>query len=60
MDPDNNHIQGSGQVQAVCPDNPAICYKQGALSGLLVVCLIAWCMTFSISVLRVVERLRPD
>lgn len=47
-------------VQATCPDNLAICEKQRALSGLLFVCLCAWCITFSISVLRVVERLRPD
>ena len=50
----------SQEVQATCPDNPAVCYKQWVLSGVLVVCLIAWCMTFSISVLRVVEKLRPD
>ena len=48
------------QVPATCPDNPAICYKQKALSGVLMVSLIAWCITFSISVLRVVEKLRPD
>ena len=47
-------------VPATCPDNPAICYKQKALSGVLMVSLIAWCITFSISVLRVVEKLRPD
>jgi hypothetical protein len=50
----------STEVQSACPDNPEICHKQWALSGVLVVCLIAWCMTFSISVLRVVEKLRPD
>ena len=47
-------------VQSTCPDNPAICYKQKALSGVLLVSLVAWVTTFSISVLRVVEKLRPD
>ena len=47
-------------VQATCPDNPAICTKQRVLSSILIVSLIAWCITFSISVLRVVEKLRPD
>ncbi|KAK3721729.1 hypothetical protein LTR37_002894 [Vermiconidia calcicola] len=47
-------------VQATCPDNPVICQKQKALSGVLMVSLIAWCVTFSLSVLRVVEKLRPD
>ena len=49
-----------GTVAATCPNNPAICYKQRALSSVLFVSLIAWCVTFSISVLRVVEKLRPD
>jgi hypothetical protein len=54
-------VGGEGKtVQATCPNNPNICYKQRALSGVLFVSLIAWCITFSISVLRVVEKLRPD
>lgn len=48
------------RVQATCPNNAHICNKQKALSGILIVSLIAWCVTFSISVLRVVEKLRPD
>lgn len=51
---------GNLEAEATCPNNPGICYKQKALSGVLIVSLIAWCVTFSISVLRVVERLRPD
>ena len=45
-------------VPATCPDNPAICNRQKALSGLLFVSLVAWLITFSISVMRVVEKLR--
>ncbi|KAK5175567.1 uncharacterized protein LTR77_000706 [Saxophila tyrrhenica] len=54
-------IGGEGRaVSATCPNNPSVCYKQRALSAVLCVGLIAWCVTFSISVLRVVEKLRPD
>ena len=47
-------------VPATCPDNKSICSKQKALSGVLVVGVAAWLMTFSISVLRVVEKLRVE
>ncbi|KAK5700701.1 hypothetical protein LTR97_005218 [Elasticomyces elasticus] len=47
-------------VPATCPNNPHICRKQQALSAILLISLIAWLMTFSISVMRVVEKLRPD
>ncbi|KAI7192118.1 hypothetical protein KC363_g3489 [Hortaea werneckii] len=47
-------------VPATCPNNQNICYHQKSLSGVLFVSLIAWLMTFSISVMRVVEKLRPD
>jgi hypothetical protein len=46
--------------QQTCPDNPGICYKQGTLSGVLIVALVAWLLCFSISVFRVVEKLRID
>jgi hypothetical protein len=52
-------VGGQGiNVPATCPDNPGICSEQKALSGLLFVSLIAWLITFSISVIRVVEKLR--
>ncbi|WPG97762.1 regulator of phospholipase d srf1 [Acrodontium crateriforme] len=47
-------------VPATCPDNPGICYKQKALSAVLIVGLVAWLLTFSVSTFRVVEKLRPD
>lgn len=43
-----------------CPLTPSICHSQAALSAVLVVALIAWVITFTVSVLRVVKRLRPD
>lgn len=46
------------RIPATCPDNPGICYKQKALGGVLVISLVAWLATFSISVMRVVEKLR--
>jgi hypothetical protein len=51
---------GDAQVRipATCPDNPSICYKQKALGGVLFISLVAWLTTFSISVMRVVEKLR--
>lgn len=49
---------GNVGVPATCPDNPQICNRQRALSGVLVVSLVAWLATFSISVMRVVEKLR--
>jgi len=45
-------------IPATCPDNPSICYKQKALGGVLMISLVAWLTTFSISVMRVVEKLR--
>ncbi|KAL1953394.1 hypothetical protein VTO42DRAFT_2938 [Malbranchea cinnamomea] len=38
------------------PKNDPICVRQKALASVLLVALIAWLMTFAISVLRVVER----
>lgn len=46
------------RIPKTCPNNTAICSKQTALSGVLVVALLAWLLCFSISVLRVVEKLR--
>ncbi|KAG8627246.1 hypothetical protein KVT40_004729 [Elsinoe batatas] len=46
--------------QQTCPRDPGICHSQTGLSAVLLVALITWCITFSISVLRVVKRLRPD
>lgn len=54
------HDANDRSVPAACPNNASICYKQKALSGVLLVSLVAWMVTFSISVLRVVEKLRPD
>jgi len=53
-------VGDANQAPATCPDNPGICYKQKALSSVLFVGLCAWLFTFSISVMRVVEKLRPD
>ncbi|EMC96864.1 hypothetical protein BAUCODRAFT_70184 [Baudoinia panamericana UAMH 10762] len=50
----------SYNVPATCPNNSNICYKQKTLSSVLFIGLLAWLITFSISVLRVVEKLRPD
>ncbi|KAF2719276.1 hypothetical protein K431DRAFT_321821 [Polychaeton citri CBS 116435] len=41
-----------------CPLNDGLCYKQRALSSVLIVSLFFWAMTFFVSVMRVVERLR--
>lgn len=46
------------EFPGVCPNNPGICYKQKALTSVLFLSLIAWLITFSISVMRVVEKLR--
>jgi hypothetical protein len=46
------------RIPATCPDNPSVCYKQKALGGVLFISLVAWLTTFSISVMRVVEKLR--
>ncbi|KXT13409.1 hypothetical protein AC579_9916 [Pseudocercospora musae] len=48
------------EIPKTCPNNEGICYKQKALSGVLVISLVAWLLCFSISVLRVVEKLRLD
>jgi hypothetical protein len=47
-------------IPSTCPNNRAICYKQKALSGVLVISLVAWLLCFSVSVLRVVEKLRLE
>ncbi|OJJ49912.1 hypothetical protein ASPZODRAFT_128482 [Penicilliopsis zonata CBS 506.65] len=38
------------------PRNDAICNRQKALASVLLIALLAWLMTFSISILRLVER----
>ncbi|SMQ54734.1 unnamed protein product [Zymoseptoria tritici ST99CH_3D7] len=48
------------QVPRTCPNNSSICSKQRALSGVLIITLVAWLLCFSISVLRVVEKLRLE
>ncbi|QIX00241.1 hypothetical protein AMS68_005758 [Peltaster fructicola] len=45
-------------VSGICPQNGGICYKQKTLAAVLFLALIAWLITFSISVMRVVEKLR--
>ncbi|KAL4895910.1 hypothetical protein BDV59DRAFT_173388 [Aspergillus ambiguus] len=42
--------------QEVAPKNDAICDRQKALACVLLIALLAWLTTFSISVLRLVER----
>ncbi|KAJ5752864.1 hypothetical protein N7520_009781 [Penicillium odoratum] len=44
--------------QRVDPRNDRICERQKALASVLLVALVAWLMTFAISVLRLVERVR--
>ncbi|PGH08537.1 hypothetical protein GX51_01056 [Blastomyces parvus] len=47
----------AGEVDGVFdPRNALICDRQKALASVLLIVLIAWLMTFAISVLRVVER----
>lgn len=48
------------EIPKTCPNNQGICSKQKALSGVLIISLVAWLLCFSISVLRVVEKLRLD
>lgn len=48
------------QIPRTCPNNRSICSKQRALSGVLIISLVAWLLCFSISVLRVVEKLRLE
>ncbi|EAU39139.1 conserved hypothetical protein [Aspergillus terreus NIH2624] len=42
--------------QEIAPKNDAICDRQKALACVLLIALLAWLTTFSISVLRLVER----
>ncbi|KAL4947772.1 hypothetical protein BDW69DRAFT_107241 [Aspergillus filifer] len=42
--------------QTIAPRNDQICQRQIALASVLLIALIAWLITFSISVLRLVER----
>ncbi|KAL4738042.1 hypothetical protein BDV11DRAFT_190364 [Aspergillus similis] len=42
--------------QTLVPKNDNICRRQVALASVLLIALIAWLVTFSISVLRLVER----
>ncbi|GAM85137.1 hypothetical protein ANO11243_031410 [Dothideomycetidae sp. 11243] len=45
---------------STCVQSSVICESQTGLVAVLLVALVAWIVTFSISVLRVVKRLRPD
>lgn len=45
---------------STCTQSLNICRSQRGLAAVLLVALVAWMTTFSISVLRVVKRLRPD
>ncbi|KAF2861569.1 hypothetical protein K470DRAFT_256693 [Piedraia hortae CBS 480.64] len=47
-------------IPSSCPSNHHICSQQKALSAILFISLGAWLLTFSVSVMRVVEKLRPD
>ncbi|KAI9923822.1 hypothetical protein ASPWEDRAFT_498638 [Aspergillus wentii DTO 134E9] len=53
-------VQGSCTLaevnQEITPKNDKICDRQKALASVLLVALLAWLMTFSVSVLRLVER----
>ncbi|KAJ6158159.1 hypothetical protein N7485_010985 [Penicillium canescens] len=42
--------------QEIDPRNDGICVRQKALASVLLIALLAWLMTFAISVLRLVER----
>ncbi|KAJ5082474.1 hypothetical protein N7532_011517 [Penicillium argentinense] len=44
--------------QELDPRNDRICVRQKALASVLLIALLAWLMTFCISVLRLVERVR--
>ena len=39
-----------------CTGEKDICARQKAMSGVLLVALVAWVLTFSVSVFRVIER----
>ena len=39
-----------------CPKNDDICSRQRALTATLLIALVAWLITFSISMLRLMER----
>lgn len=39
-----------------CPKNDTICVRQKALTATLLIALVAWLLTFSISMFRLVER----
>ncbi|KAJ5833823.1 hypothetical protein N7474_002134 [Penicillium riverlandense] len=55
-----SEVTGSCKVAEVnhkwVPKNDAICSRQKALASVLLVALLAWLMTFALSVLRLVER----
>ena len=42
----------NGDPESICPSHKHICHRQIALASVLLVALIAWLLTFSISVLR--------
>lgn len=51
-------VDSMANLPGLCPNNPTICYKQKALTSVLFLSLVTWLITFSISVMRVVEKLR--
>jgi len=56
----SNNTSYNYNVPSTCPNNPSICFHQKTLGGILLISLVAWLLTFSMSVMRVVEKLRPD
>lgn len=56
----SNNTSYNYNVASTCPNNPSICFHQKTLGGILLISLVAWLLTFSMSVMRVVEKLRPD
>jgi len=43
-----------------CPQSSDICESQKALVAVLLLALVTWIITFTVAVLRVVKKLRPD
>ncbi|CZR62254.1 uncharacterized protein PAC_12151 [Phialocephala subalpina] len=50
------HSDGSCQTSDGSPYDGAICDRMKALCGILMIALIAWSLTFSVSIFRLVER----
>ncbi|KAI9751879.1 MAG: hypothetical protein M4579_005861 [Chaenotheca gracillima] len=47
-------------TNGIALSDPSICHRQRALAGVLLVALVAWLVTFNISVIRLVERVTRD